>query len=176
MLVNGKANLLRHIGVALSDGIDCGDELGGIAALGQITIRAGGKSGPNGTWLNIGGEDKNPQLRPFGSQIGYELKAAHTGHAEIEDEKIGGAFVQQPVNGFTVRRFSADCEFVHGRQKLLQTFPRDGVIVGNDRPHRSRHLSPLPVTLLGYQSTPIKDLDRQIDLPDVGRPVFAMVV
>jgi hypothetical protein len=40
------------------------------------------------------------------------------------------------VNGFTVRCFSTDCKLVHGRQKLLQTFPNDGVIVSNDRLHR----------------------------------------
>ncbi len=37
-------------------------------------------------------------------------------------EKIGGAFVQQPVNGLTVRRFSTDRKLVHGRQKLFQAF------------------------------------------------------
>jgi hypothetical protein len=102
MRVHRKANLLRHIVVAFSDGIDGSDEFGWIAALGQIAIRACRKSGSNGTWLDVGGEDKNAQLRPFGSQLGYELKPAHARHAEIEDEKIGGTFVQQPVNGFTV--------------------------------------------------------------------------
>jgi hypothetical protein len=142
MLVHRKANLLRHIGIAFSDGIDCSDEFGWIAALGQITIRACGKSCPNGTWLNIGGDDKNAQLRPFGSQVGYELKPADTRHAEIEYEKIGGTFVQQPVNGFTVRRFSTDCKLVHGRQKLFETFPNEGMIVSYDRSHESTPASP----------------------------------
>jgi len=43
-------------------------------ALGQIAIAPAGKSCPNRTWLDIGGEDKNSQLRPFGSQVGDELK------------------------------------------------------------------------------------------------------
>src|SRR5438132_6380833 len=106
MLVHRKANLLRRIDLAFSDGIDCDDEFGWIAALGQIGVCACGKSGPDRTWLNIGGEDKNPQLRPFGSQVGYELKPADTRHAEIEYEKIDGTFVQQPVNGCTVSGFS----------------------------------------------------------------------
>jgi hypothetical protein len=166
MLLHRKANLLRHIEVAFSDGIDCSDEFGWIAALGQIATRACGKSCSNGTRFDIGGEDKNLQLRPCRSQISYELKSAHTRHAEIEYEKIGGAFVQQPVNGFTVRRFSTDRKPVHGRQKLFQTFPNDGVIVSNDRLHRPTHAS-LPTTTVGYQSTPIKDLDPQIHSPDV---------
>jgi hypothetical protein len=136
MLVHRKANLLRHIGIASFDGIDGSDEFGWIAALGQIAIRARGKSGPHGTRLNIGGEDKNAQRRPFGFQVGDELKPAHAGHAEIEDEKIGGAFVQEPVNGFTVRGLSTDCKLVYGRQKLFQTFPNHGVIVCNDRLHQ----------------------------------------
>src|SRR4051812_15845237 len=78
VLVHRKANLLRRIGLAFSDGIDCGDEFGWIAALGQIAVCACGKSGPDRTWLYIGREDKNPQLRPFGSQVGYELKPADT--------------------------------------------------------------------------------------------------
>jgi hypothetical protein len=167
MLIHRKANLLRDIGAAFSDGVDCSDEFGWIAALGQIAIRACGKSGPDGTGLNIGGEDKNSQLRPLGSQVSYELKPADTRHAEIEYEKIGGTFVQQPVNGFTVRRFSTDRKLVHGRQKLFQALPNDGVIVSNDRSHESTHVSPQPTTILGYQSTPIKDLDPQRHFPDV---------
>ncbi|MET3909671.1 hypothetical protein ABID59_004028 [Bradyrhizobium sp. S3.3.6] len=89
--------------------------------------------------------------------MGYELKSAHTRHAEIEDEKIGGVFVQQLMNRFSVRRFTTDSKLVHGRQKLFQAFPHDGVIVGNDRPHQSAPVSRPPVTVLGYQSTPIKD-------------------
>ena len=129
MLVHRKANLLRDIGGAVSDGIDCSDKFGWIAALGQIAVCACGKSCPDGTWLNVGGEDKNAQLRPLGSQVSDELKPADARHAEIENQKIGGAFVQHPVNGFTVRRFSNDRKLVHSRQKLFQAFPNDGVIV-----------------------------------------------
>jgi hypothetical protein len=77
----------------------------------------------------------------LGSQVSDEPKPADARHAEIEYEKIGGALVQQPVNGLTVRRFSTDCKLVHGRQKLLQALPNEGVIVSNDRPHQSTHLS-----------------------------------
>jgi hypothetical protein len=70
------------------------------------------------------------------------------------------------VNGFTVRRFSTDRKPVHGRQKLFQALPNEGVIVSNDRSHESRHVSPRPATVLGYQSTPIKDLDPHNHLPD----------
>src|SRR5947208_2421486 len=149
MLLHRKANLLRHIEIALSDGVDCSDEFGWIAALGQIAVRACGKSRPNGTWLNIGGEDKDSQVRPFGFQVRYELKSTHTRHAEIEYEKIGGALVQHPVNSFAIRGFSTDRKLVHGRQKLFQTFPNDGVIVSNDRFHQPAHASPLSTTVLG---------------------------
>ncbi len=132
----------RQDGVACGDGVDGGDQAGGLGVFEQEAAGAGPQPGVDVVVEVEGGQDQHLGRQPGGHNVAGRLDAVAAGHPDVHEHHVGTQRGAHGECGRPVRGLAGHLDIGFGLEHQAEPHPDEGMVV--DQEHTDHGATAVP--------------------------------